>query len=173
MTFVSLMTSCVLSGLPYPSGKGHLALAVFRCFSCPRASWDIPRHPRMSQDALGQLKHLKTAKARWPFPDVEKLPGSWNYRLSSQRCSACIPWSCAQPRMSGSLVSSVCQRRWSRRLRRMWKNIRLFEWTCISRPPVNAVSLASTYRRTLPFPWPWQACVFWWVVPFLDGGVES
>ena len=24
----------------------------------------------MSQDALGQLKHLKTAKARWPFPDV-------------------------------------------------------------------------------------------------------
>jgi len=30
------------------SGKGHLALAVFRCFSCPRPSWDIPRHPRMS-----------------------------------------------------------------------------------------------------------------------------
>jgi len=24
----------------------------------------------MSQDALGQLKHLKTARARWPFPDV-------------------------------------------------------------------------------------------------------
>jgi len=23
----------------------------------------------MSQDALGQLKHLKTARARWPFPD--------------------------------------------------------------------------------------------------------
>ena len=28
----------------------------------------------MSQDALGQLKHLKTARARWPFPDVEGLP---------------------------------------------------------------------------------------------------
>ena len=52
------------------SGKGHLALAVFRCFSCPRASWDILRHPRMSQDALEQLKHLKTARARWPFSDV-------------------------------------------------------------------------------------------------------
>jgi len=25
----------------------------------------------MSQDALGQLKHLKTARARWPFPDVD------------------------------------------------------------------------------------------------------
>ena len=25
----------------------------------------------MSQDALGQLKHLKTAKARWPFPDAQ------------------------------------------------------------------------------------------------------
>jgi len=25
----------------------------------------------MSQDALGQLKHLKTARARWPFPDEE------------------------------------------------------------------------------------------------------
>jgi len=24
----------------------------------------------MSQDALGQLKHLKTARARWPFPDA-------------------------------------------------------------------------------------------------------
>jgi len=24
----------------------------------------------MTQDALGQLKHLKTARARWPFPDV-------------------------------------------------------------------------------------------------------
>jgi len=24
----------------------------------------------MSQDVLGQLKHLKTARARWPFPDV-------------------------------------------------------------------------------------------------------
>jgi len=23
----------------------------------------------MSQDALGQLKHLKMARARWPFPD--------------------------------------------------------------------------------------------------------
>jgi len=23
----------------------------------------------MSQDALGQLKHLKTARARWPFSD--------------------------------------------------------------------------------------------------------
>jgi len=23
------------------SGKGHLALAVFRCFSSPRASWDV------------------------------------------------------------------------------------------------------------------------------------
>ena len=54
----------------HPSGKDHLALAVFRCFSCPRASWGIPRHPRMSQGALGQLKHLKTASARWPFPDV-------------------------------------------------------------------------------------------------------
>jgi len=28
----------------------------------------------MSQDALGQLKHLKTARARWPFPDVVFLP---------------------------------------------------------------------------------------------------
>ena len=27
----------------------------------------------MSQDALGQLKHLKTARARWPFPDVPLL----------------------------------------------------------------------------------------------------
>jgi len=26
----------------------------------------------MSQDALGQLKHLKTARARWPFPDVDR-----------------------------------------------------------------------------------------------------
>ena len=26
----------------------------------------------MSQDALGQLKHLKTARARWPFPDVQQ-----------------------------------------------------------------------------------------------------
>ena len=25
----------------------------------------------MSQDALGQLKHLKTARARWPFPDEQ------------------------------------------------------------------------------------------------------
>ena len=24
----------------------------------------------MSHNALGQLKHLKTARARWPFPDV-------------------------------------------------------------------------------------------------------
>ena len=24
----------------------------------------------MPQDALGQLKHLKTARARWPFPDA-------------------------------------------------------------------------------------------------------
>jgi len=24
----------------------------------------------MSQDALGLLKHLKTARARWPFPDA-------------------------------------------------------------------------------------------------------
>jgi len=24
----------------------------------------------MSQDALGQLKHLKTARSRWPFPDA-------------------------------------------------------------------------------------------------------
>ena len=24
----------------------------------------------MPQDALGQLKHLKTARARWSFPDV-------------------------------------------------------------------------------------------------------
>jgi len=29
----------------------------------------------MSQDALGQLKHLKTARARWPFPDVSRLFG--------------------------------------------------------------------------------------------------
>jgi len=28
----------------------------------------------MSQDALGQLKHLKTARARWPFPDVAVPP---------------------------------------------------------------------------------------------------
>jgi len=27
----------------------------------------------MSQDALGQLKHLKTARARWPFPDVRHM----------------------------------------------------------------------------------------------------
>ena len=27
----------------------------------------------MSQDVLGQLKHLKTARARWPFPDVLDL----------------------------------------------------------------------------------------------------
>ena len=27
----------------------------------------------MSQDALGLLKHLKTARARWPFPDVCSL----------------------------------------------------------------------------------------------------
>jgi len=52
------------------SEKSHLALAVFRCFSSLRTSWDIPRHLRMSQDALGQLKHLKTARARWPFPDA-------------------------------------------------------------------------------------------------------
>jgi len=33
-------------------------------------SWNnIPESLRMSQDALGQLKHLKTARARWPFPD--------------------------------------------------------------------------------------------------------
>ena len=51
------------------SGKDHLALAVFRCFSCPRASWDILGCLGMSQDALGLLKHLKTARARWPFPD--------------------------------------------------------------------------------------------------------
>ena len=54
----------------HASGKGHLALAVFRCFSWPRASWDILGCLRMSQDALGQLKHLKTARAGWPFPDV-------------------------------------------------------------------------------------------------------
>jgi len=52
------------------SGKGHLALAVFRCFSCPRAFWDILGCLGMSQDALGLLKHLKTARARWPFPDA-------------------------------------------------------------------------------------------------------
>jgi len=28
----------------------------------------------MSQNALGQLKHLKTARARWPFPDVLRGP---------------------------------------------------------------------------------------------------
>ena len=27
----------------------------------------------MSQDALGLLKHLKTARARWPFPDAPKI----------------------------------------------------------------------------------------------------
>jgi len=27
----------------------------------------------MSQNALGQLKHLKTARARWPFPDVDAI----------------------------------------------------------------------------------------------------
>jgi len=27
----------------------------------------------MFQDALGLLKHLKTARARWPFPDVEPI----------------------------------------------------------------------------------------------------
>jgi len=26
----------------------------------------------MSQDSLGLLKHLKTARARWPFPDAEQ-----------------------------------------------------------------------------------------------------
>ena len=55
------------------SGKGHLALAVFRCFSCSRASWDILGCLGMSQDALGLLKHLKTARARWPFPDEVAL----------------------------------------------------------------------------------------------------
>jgi len=55
------------------SGKGHLALAVFRCFSCSRASWDILGCLGMSQDALGQLKHLKTARARWPFPDAGRV----------------------------------------------------------------------------------------------------
>jgi len=55
------------------SGKDHLALAVFRCFSCSRTSQDILGCLGMSQDALGQLKNLKTARARWPFPDV------WNY----------------------------------------------------------------------------------------------
>ena len=29
----------------------------------------------MSQDALGQLKHLKTARARWPFPDAYVMLG--------------------------------------------------------------------------------------------------
>ena len=58
------------------SGKGHLALAVFRCFSCPRASCGILGCLGMSQDALGQLKHLKTARARWPFPDG--CGGMWN-----------------------------------------------------------------------------------------------
>ena len=58
-----------VEGGAHASAKGHLALAVFRCFSCPRASRDILECLRMSQDALGQLKHLKTARARWPFPD--------------------------------------------------------------------------------------------------------
>jgi len=31
----------------------------------------------MSQDALGQLNHLKTARARWPFPDEgAQMPSS-------------------------------------------------------------------------------------------------
>jgi len=75
----------MLSMLGTTSGKGHLALAVFRCFSSPRASWDIPRHPRMSQDALGQLKHLKTARARWPFPDVSAFVLFWTWRIQQNR----------------------------------------------------------------------------------------
>jgi len=35
----------------------------------------------MSQDALGLLKHLKTARARWPFPDAgEGRAGGWDVR---------------------------------------------------------------------------------------------
>ena len=31
----------------HASEKGHFALTVFRCFSCFRGSWDIPKHPSM------------------------------------------------------------------------------------------------------------------------------
>jgi len=40
----------------------------------------------MSQDALGQLKHLKTARARWPFPDVERFSG-WSLARIERCCS--------------------------------------------------------------------------------------
>jgi len=73
------------------SGKGHLALAVFGCFSCPRASRDILRHPRMSQDALGQLKHLKTARARWPFPDARQPAASMQTSTSRPSCQPLMP----------------------------------------------------------------------------------
>ena len=74
------------------SGKDHLALAIFRCFSCPRASWGIRRHPRMSQGALGQLKHLKTARARWPFPDDSSQSSSPHSSLPCWHISLHFPW---------------------------------------------------------------------------------
>jgi len=36
----------------------------------------------MFQDALGQLKHLKTARARWPFSDVVTIGGGGGERRS-------------------------------------------------------------------------------------------
>ena len=75
------------------SGKGHLALAVFRCFSCPRASWDILGYLGMSQDALGQLKHLKTARARWPFPDEPVIVNDIDLSTStSNTCQTLAPY---------------------------------------------------------------------------------
>ena len=44
----------------------------------------------MSQDALGQLKHLKTARARWPFPDEERE----NRAASGMRAALFIQWDC-------------------------------------------------------------------------------
>jgi len=52
----------------------------------------------MSQDALGQLKHLKTARARWPFPD-EGGEGS------GASARGCIP---LEPEVSCVVQSSCC-----------------------------------------------------------------
>ena len=44
----------------------------------------------MSQDALGQLKHLKTARARWPFPDAASFLSLENVERDQQRLTASI-----------------------------------------------------------------------------------
>ena len=38
----------------------------------------------MSWDALGQLKHLKTARARWPFPDEEPVTWHTNHLIAER-----------------------------------------------------------------------------------------